>query len=110
LISPQLGERFIVRFEWSRNNAAETGVSDRAMLFTTRFQNSRHVVFGASLQNIPGRELGPDRYSGRGIVFDWRETIAIVFAAQSLSWDYPESEAAKYARGDSHSPEMLQSF
>ena len=50
-------------------------------------------------------------YSGPVKHTDWPKTIAKHSAATTaVDGDYPESEAAKYARGRLALPEMLQQF
>ena len=109
-IAAQVGVRFGVRFE-GHEHAAEMAFRVGQCFYKTEDYKKAGLSFDDFVKTFPDDELGPDSLFWSGEAYRLAKNNREAFRRYNrCRWDYPESEAAKYARGRLALPEMLNQF
>ncbi len=109
-IAAQVGARFGVRFE-GHEHAAEMAFRVGQCYYKTEEFKKAGESFDEFTKTFPDDELSPDSLFWSGEAYRFAKNNREAFRRYNrCRWDYPESEAAKYARGRLALPEMLNQF
>ena len=109
-VAAQVGERFGARFE-GHDHAAEMAFRVGQCYYKVEDFKKAGLSFDAFAKTFPDDDLGPDSLFWAGEAYRLARNNREAFRRYNrCRWDYPESEAAKYARGRLALPEMLQQF
>ena len=109
-IAAQVGVRFGERFE-GHEHAAEMAFRVGQCFYKTEDYKQAGLSFDDFVKNFSEDELSPDSLFWSGEAYRLGKNNREAFRRYNrCRWDYPESEAAKYARGRLALPEMLQQF
>ncbi len=109
-IAAQVGEKFGERFE-GHEHAAEMAFRVGQCYYKVEDYQRAGVSFDEFAKEFPDDELGADSLFWSGEAYRLANNNREAFRRYNrCRWDYPESEAAKYARGRLALPEMLQQF
>ncbi|MEM7557498.1 MAG: tetratricopeptide repeat protein [Planctomycetota bacterium] len=109
-IAAQVGQKFGERFE-GHEHAAEMAFRVGQCFYKTEDYKSAGAAFDDFAKNFPDDELGADSLFWSGEAYRLSNNNSEAFRRYNrCRWDYPESEAATYARGRLALPEMLQQF
>jgi TolA-binding protein len=109
-IAAQVGEKFGERFE-GHEHAAEMAFRVGQCYYKSEDYKRAGLSFDQFAKTFPDDELGSDSLFWSGEAYRLAKNDREAFRRYNrCRWDYPESEAAKYARGRLALPEMLQQF
>lgn len=109
-VAAQVGEKFLEKFEghkWSPKMAFRVG----QCYYKDKQYTKAAAAFDRFAKLFPDDVLGPDALFWAGESFRMANNARDAFRRYNkCRWDYPASEAAKYARGRLALPEMLSQF
>jgi TolA-binding protein len=105
-----VGEKFLEKFEghkWGPKMAFRVG----QCYFKDKQYAKAAQAFDKFVKQFPDDQLGPDALFWAGESFRTAGNASDAFRRYNkCRWDYPASEASKYARGRLALPEMLRQF
>ncbi|MCZ2340910.1 MAG: tetratricopeptide repeat protein [Bacteroidales bacterium] len=109
-VAAQVGEKFLEKFEghkWGPKMAFRVG----QCYFKDKQYAKAAQAFDKFVKQFPDDQLGPDALFWAGESFRTAGNARDAFRRYNkCRWDYPASEASKYARGRLALPEMLRQF
>lgn len=109
-VAAQVGEKFLEKFEghkWGPKMAFRVG----QCYFKDKQYAKAAQAFDKFVKQFPDDQLGPDALFWAGESFRTAGNASDAFRRYNkCRWDYPASEASKYARGRLALPEMLRQF
>ena len=109
-VAAQVGEKFGERFE-GHQHSAEMAFRVCQCFYKLEDYRKAGVSFDDFAKEVPDDELASDSLFWSGESYRFANNNREAFRRYNrCRWDYPESEAAKYARGRLALPEMLQQF
>ncbi len=109
-IAAQVGEKFGERFE-GHDHASKMAFRVGQCYYKTEDYKLAGFSFDEFAKQFPEDELSGDSLFWSGEAYRLANNNREAFRRYNrCRWDYPESEAAKYARGRLALPEMLQQF
>ena len=109
-IAAQVGEKFGERFE-GHDHASKMAFRVGQCYYKTEDYKLAGFSFDEFAKQFPEDELSADSLFWSGEAYRLANNNREAFRRYNrCRWDYPESEAAKYARGRLALPEMLQQF
>ncbi len=109
-VASQVGEKFGERFE-GHEHAAEMAFRVGQCFYKMEDYRKAGLSFDDFAKVFPDDELASDSLFWSGEAYRLANNNREAFRRYNrCRWDYPESEAAKYARGRLALPEMLQQF
>jgi len=109
-IAAQVGEKFGQRFE-GHDHASKMAFRVGQCYYKTEDYKLAGFSFDEFAKQFPEDELSADSLFWSGEAYRLGNNNREAFRRYNrCRWDYPESEAAKYARGRLALPEMLQQF
>lgn len=109
-IAAQVGEKFGERFE-GHDHASKMAFRVGQCYYKTEDYKLAGLSFDEFAKQFPEDELSADSLFWSGESYRLANNNREAFRRYNrCRWDYPESEAAKYARGRLALPEMLQQF
>ena len=109
-VAAQVGEKFGQRFE-GHDHASKMAFRVGQCYYKTEDYKLAGFSFDEFAKRFPEDELSADSLFWSGEAYRLANNNREAFRRYNrCRWDYPESEAAKYARGRLALPEMLQQF
>ena len=109
-IAAQVGEKFGERFE-GHDHASKMAFRVGQCYYKTEDYKQAGFSFDDFAKQFPEDDLSADSLFWSGEAYRLANNNREAFRRYNrCRWDYPESEAAKYARGRLALPEMLQQF
>ena len=109
-VAAQVGEKFGQRFE-GHDHASKMAFRVGQCYYKTEDYKLAGLSFDEFAKRFPEDELSADSLFWSGEAYRLANNNREAFRRYNrCRWDYPESEAAKYARGRLALPEMLQQF
>lgn len=109
-IAAQVGEKFIERFE-GHQHASRIAFRIGQCFYKAESFTEAGKAFDRFAKEFPDDTLTPDSVFWSGESYRKGNSISEAFRRYNrCRWDYPASEAAKFARGRLALPEMLQQF
>ena len=109
-VAAQVGEKFGERFQ-GHDHASKMAFRVGQCYYKTEDYKQAGTSFDDFAKQFPEDELGADSLFWSGEAYRLGNNNREAFRRYNrCRWDYPESEAAKYARGRLALPEMLQQF
>ncbi|MDP7016020.1 MAG: tetratricopeptide repeat protein [Pirellulaceae bacterium] len=110
VVAAQVGEKFLERFE-GNEHAAKIAFRVGQCYYKDKLFNDAAGSFDRFAKLFPEDVLGADAMFWSGESFRLANNNREAFRRYNrCRWDFPASEAAKYARGRLALPEMLQQF
>jgi len=109
-IAAQVGQKFGERFE-GHDHASKMAFRVGQCYYKTEDYKQAGLSFDDFAKQFPEDDLSADSMFWSGEAYRLSKDNSEAFRRYNrCRWDYPESEAAKYARGRLALPEMLQQF
>jgi TolA-binding protein len=109
-IAAQVGEKFLERFEAHEHASRMAFRIGQCHYKAEKFRDAGEA-FDRFSKIFPDAPLAPDAFFWAGESYRMGNNNREAYRRYNkCRWDYPESEAAKYARGRLALPEMLQQF
>ena len=109
-IAAQVGERFLIKFA-SHEHASRMAFRIGQCHFKAEQFRDGGTAFDRFTKQFPDAALAADALFWAGESYRMAKNNREAYRRYNkCRWDYPESEAAKYARGRLALPEMLQQF
>ena len=110
IIAASVGQKFLERFE-GHQHAAKMAFRVGQCYYKAEQYKKAADAFDDFVKNFPDDELTPLGLFWSGESFRTANNVPLAFRRYNrCRWDFPESEAAKYARGRLALPEMLAQF
>ncbi len=110
IIAASVGEKFLERFE-GHQHAAKMAFRVGQCYYKAEQYRKAADAFDEFVKNFPDDELTPLGLFWSGESYRTANNVPLAFRRYNrCRWDFPESEAAKYARGRLALPEMLAQF
>jgi TolA-binding protein len=109
-VAAQVGERFVEKFDSHEHASRMAFRVGQCHVKAEKFADAG-AAFDRFVKQFPDAPLAPDAYFWAGESYRLARNNREAYRRYNkCRWDFPESEAAKYARGRLALPEMLQQF
>lgn len=110
IIAANVGEKFVEKFD-SHQHASKMAFRIGQCYYKAEQFDKSAVAFDKFVKIFPEDELTSLALFWSGEAYRQRRNVPLAFRRYNrCRWDFPESDAAKYARGRLALPEMLQQF